>query len=68
MSIFLIYNCAKFHTKILNDCQDIAILLRGAIFYAPCIYSTCIEYSHYKSMHIYYHIIDTKTLKRHGEL
>jgi len=32
MSIFLIYNCAKFHTKILNDCQDIAILLRGAIF------------------------------------
>jgi L-asparaginase II len=33
MSIFLIYNCAKFHTKILNDCQDIGILLRGAIFF-----------------------------------
>ena len=38
MSIFLIYNCAKFHTKILNDCQDIAILLRGAIFFTHPVY------------------------------
>jgi hypothetical protein len=41
MSIFLIYNCAKFHTKILNDCQDIAILLRGAIFFTHPVYTGC---------------------------